>query len=182
VTLIIGIDPGSRKCGYGLIDVVGSELRYVASGTIRVETLAFPDRLHAIFATLCDVIADYSPTVAAVEEVFVGKSMSSALKLGQARGAVMVACSSKGLSIHEYAARKVKQALVGNGNADKAQMQHMVKQILKLSALPKEDAADALSVAVCHAHTQRTLIRLAGGRSGRGGRVSMAPASLMSKR
>jgi crossover junction endodeoxyribonuclease RuvC len=175
VAVILGIDPGSRKCGYGLIDVSGSELRYVACGTIRVETLEFPQRLHAIFATLCEVIDDFAPTVAAIEEVFVGKSMSSALKLGQARGVAMVACSSKGLPVYEYAARKVKQALVGTGLADKAQMQHMVKQLLKLSALPKEDAADALSVAVCHAHTQRTLIRLAGVRTGRSSRLIRAP-------
>jgi crossover junction endodeoxyribonuclease RuvC len=175
MALILGIDPGSRKCGYGLVNAVGAELHYVACGVIRVETLAFPDRLQAIFANLCDIIEEYSPTVAAVEEVFVGKSMSSALKLGQARGVAMVACSSHRLEVHEYAARKVKQALVGTGVADKSQMQQMIKRVLKLSALPKEDAADALSVAVCHAHTQRTLIRLAGVRSGRRGRLLNLP-------
>jgi len=173
--LILGIDPGSRKCGYGLVNAVGAEVHYVACGVIRVEKLEFPDRLQAIFSNLCDIIEEYSPQVAAVEEVFVGKSMSSALKLGQARGAAMVACSSHHLEIHEYAARKVKLALVGTGVADKSQMQHMIRSILKLSALPKEDAADALSVAVCHAHIDRTLIRLSGVRSGRRGRLLALP-------
>lgn len=175
MTLILGIDPGSRKCGYGLVAVAGTSLQYVASGVIRVETLAFADRLQAIFANLGEVIEEYSPTVAAIEEVFVGKSMSSALKLGQARGVAMVACTSHQLPVHEYSARKVKLALVGTGVADKSQMQHMIRSLLKLSALPKEDAADALSVAVCHAHTQRTLIRLAGVRSGRRGRMWSLP-------
>jgi crossover junction endodeoxyribonuclease RuvC len=169
VALILGVDPGSRKCGYGLVEAVGTELRYVASGVIRVETLNFPDRLQAIFSNLTDVITEFRPSAAAVEEVFVGKSMSSALKLGQARGAAIVACATQGLPVHEYAARKVKLALVGTGVADKVQMQQMVKRLLKLSAVPKEDAADALSVAVCHAHTARTLVRLAGVRSGRRG-------------
>ncbi|MES2603532.1 MAG: crossover junction endodeoxyribonuclease RuvC [Pseudomonadota bacterium] len=173
--LILGIDPGSRKCGYGLVAVNGLELSYVACGVIRVETLAFPDRLQAIFSNLCDIIEEFSPQVAAIEEVFVGKSMSSALKLGQARGVAMVACSSHKLEIHEYAARKVKQALVGTGVADKNQMQQMIRRVLKLSVVPKEDAADALCVAVCHAHTQRTLIRLAGVRSGRRGRLLALP-------
>ena len=169
MALILGVDPGSRKCGYGLVEAVGTELRYVASGVIRVETLNFPDRLQAIFSNLTDVITEFRPSAAAVEEVFVGKSMSSALKLGQARGAAIVACATQGLPVHEYAARKVKLALVGTGVADKVQMQQMVKRLLKLSAVPKEDAADALSVAVCHAHTARTLVRLAGVRSGRRG-------------
>ncbi len=169
MALILGVDPGSRKCGYGLVEAVGTELRYVASGVIRVETLNFPDRLQAIFSNLTDVITEFRPSAAAVEEVFVGKSMSSALKLGQARGAAIVACATQGLPVHEYAARKVKLALVGTGVADKVQMQQMVKRLLKLSAVPKEDAADALSVAVCHAHTEHTLVRLAGVRSGRRG-------------
>jgi crossover junction endodeoxyribonuclease RuvC len=152
-----------------LVEAVGTELRYVASGVIRVETLNFPDRLQAIFSNLTDVITEFRPSAAAVEEVFVGKSMSSALKLGQARGAAIVACATQGLPVYEYAARKVKLALVGTGVADKVQMQQMVKRLLKLSAVPKEDAADALSVAVCHAHTERTLVRLAGLRSGRRG-------------
>lgn len=171
MAIILGIDPGSRKCGYGLISAVGTRLEYLTCGVIRVEHLEFPDRLQAIFDTLTRAIDEYHPQFAAVEEVFVGKSASSALKLGQARGAAMVACSSRELEIHSYATRKVKLAVVGNGNADKAQMQHMIKVLLKLSETPGEDAADALSVALCHAHTQHTLIRLAGVRSSRRGRL-----------
>ena len=173
--LILGIDPGSRKCGYGLVSASGSNLQYVACGVIRVETLLFPERLQAIFSNLCDIISEFAPDEAAVEEVFVGKSMSSALKLGHARGVAMVACTSHQLPVYEYAARKVKQALVGSGVADKSQMQQMIKTMLRLSAVPKEDAADALSVAVCHAHTRHTLIKLAGVRHGRRGRMRSLP-------
>lgn len=171
MAIILGIDPGSRKCGYGLISAVGTRVEYLTCGVIRVEHLEFPDRLQTIFDTLSQVIDEYHPQLAAIEEVFVGKSASSALKLGQARGAAMVACSSRKLEIASYATRKVKLAVVGNGNADKAQMQHMIKVLLKLSETPGEDAADALSVALCHAHTQHTLVRLAGVRSSRRGRL-----------
>jgi crossover junction endodeoxyribonuclease RuvC len=171
MALILGIDPGSRKCGYGLVSANGSKLEYVACGIIRVESLEFPERLLAIFRTLNEIIEEYHPQVAAIEEVFMGKSASSALKLGQARGAAMVACSSQGLPVHEYATRKVKQALTGTGAADKAQMQHMIRVLLQLPKAPSEDAADALSVAVCHAHTTHTLVKMAGVRSSRRGRL-----------
>lgn len=171
MAIILGIDPGSRKCGYGLVNATGSRLEFVACGVIRVETLAFPERLQTIFTTLREVIDEHHPQIAAIEEVFVGKSASSALKLGHARGAAMVACSSRRLEVHEYATRKVKQSIVGTGRADKEQMQHMIKVLLKLSDAPSEDAADALSVAICHAHTQHTLVRLAGVRSSRRGRL-----------
>jgi crossover junction endodeoxyribonuclease RuvC len=171
VPLILGIDPGSRKCGYGLVDANGSRLEYVACGVIKVETLPFPARLQNIFANLVAVIDEYRPQVAAIEEVFFGKSASSALKLGQARGAAMVACTSRQLEVHEYATRRIKLAVVGTGKAEKAQIQHMIKLLLKLDTQPGEDAADALSVAVCHAHTQHTLVRMVGVRSGRRGRL-----------
>jgi crossover junction endodeoxyribonuclease RuvC len=171
VAIILGIDPGSRHCGYGLINVVGAKLEYVASGVIRVGTLAFPDRLQVIFTELSQLIDEYHPGEAAIEEVFVGKSNVSALKLGQARGVAMVACSNRNLPIHEYAARKVKKALVGSGQADKKQVQHMIMSLLKLNRAPSQDAADALSVAVCHAHTQHSLIRIAGVRTSRRGRM-----------
>lgn len=171
MALILGIDPGSRKCGYGLVSADGSRLEYVACGVIRVESLDFPARLLAIFRNLSEIIEQYHPQVAAIEEVFMGKSASSALKLGQARGAAMVACSSQGLPVHEYATRKVKQALTGTGRAEKAQMQHMIRMLLQLPKAPSEDAADALSVAVCHAHTAHTLVKMAGVRSSRGGRL-----------
>ena len=173
MAIILGIDPGSRKCGYGVINTVGTRLEYIASGVIRVETLEFADRLQAIFESISQIIAEYQPQFAAVEEVFMGKSASSALKLGHARGVAMVACTNNKIEVFEYATRKIKQAVVGTGLAEKEQMQHMIKTLLKLSEVPGEDAADALSVAVCHAHTQHTLIRLSGVRSSRRGRMSI---------
>jgi crossover junction endodeoxyribonuclease RuvC len=173
MAIILGIDPGSRKCGYGVINTAGTRLEYIASGVIRVETLEFALRLQSIFHNISQIITEYQPQVAAVEEVFMGKSASSALKLGHARGAAMVACTNHKIEVFEYATRKIKQAVVGTGVAEKEQMQHMIKNLLKLSEVPGEDAADALSVAVCHAHTQHTLIRLAGVRSSRRGRMSI---------
>lgn len=171
MALILGIDPGSRKCGYGLVSANGSRLEYVACGVIRVEHLEFPDRLQSIFRTLTEIIEEYHPQVAAIEEVFMGKSAASALKLGQARGAAMVACSNQALPVHEYSTSKIKQALTGTGRAEKAQMQHMICMILQLNKAPSEDAADALSVAVCHAHTTQSLVKMAGVRSSRRGRL-----------
>lgn len=170
MAIILGIDPGSRKCGYGLINALGNRLEYVGSGIIRVESLAFPERLETIFSQLGEIIDEFHPEVAALEEVFMGKSAASALKLGQARGAAMVACTHHGLEVAEYATRKIKQAVTGTGRADKAQMQHMIVTLLKLERSPSEDAADALSVAVCHAHTTHTLVKLAGVSGSRRGR------------
>ena len=171
MTIILGIDPGSRHCGYGLINAAGTRLEYLASGVIRVGSLPFPERLQVIFSELTAIVEEFTPQEAAIEEVFVGKSSSSALKLGQARGVAMVACSNCRVPVHEYAARKVKLAVVGNGRADKQQIQHMIKTLLKLPKAPSQDAADALSVAVCHAHTQYSLVRMAGVRSSRRGRL-----------
>ncbi|MGA0934707.1 MAG: crossover junction endodeoxyribonuclease RuvC [Pseudohongiellaceae bacterium] len=171
MSVILGIDPGSRICGYGLIRARGNSLEYLASGVIRMGTLTFPERLHTIFSDISDIIIEHGPDVAAVEEVFMGKNASSALKLGQARGAAIVACTHYQLPVAEYAARKVKQALVGRGQADKKQVQQMVKSLLGLSRMPPEDAADALAIAVCHANTQNTLIRMADVKTGRRGRL-----------
>lgn len=173
MAIILGIDPGSRKCGYGVINTVGTRLDYVASGIIRVDTLEFAIRLQVIFENISQIITQYQPQFAAVEEVFMGKSASSALKLGHARGAAMVACTNQKVEVFEYATRKIKQAVVGTGLAEKEQMQKMIKTLLRLPDVPGEDAADALSVAVCHAHTQQTMIRLAGVRSSRRGRMSI---------
>ncbi|MES2624288.1 MAG: crossover junction endodeoxyribonuclease RuvC [Pseudomonadota bacterium] len=173
MAIILGIDPGSRKCGYGVINAVGSRLDYIACGVIKVETLEFPARLQMIFETISQIISEYQPQFAAIEEVFMGKSASSALKLGHARGVAMVACTNNQVEVFEYATRKIKLAVVGTGIAEKAQMQHMIKTLLKLPEVPGEDAADALSVAVCHAHTQHTLIRISGVRSSRRGRMSV---------
>jgi len=171
MSVILGIDPGSRVCGYGLIRARGNSLEYLSSGVIRMGTVSFPERLHTIFTDLSEIITEYQPEVAAVEEVFMGKNASSALKLGQARGAAIVACTHHKVPVAEYAARKVKQALVGKGQAEKAQVQQMIKSVLGLSKVPPEDAADALAVAVCHANTENTLIKMAGVRAGRTGRL-----------
>ena len=165
MAIILGIDPGSRVTGYGLINAVGNKLEYVGCGCIRTQTKDLPQRLQIIHAELVKVIERFSPQQSAVEEVFMGRNASAALKLGHARGAAMVACLSNQLPLAEYSARKVKQAVVGHGAADKAQVQHMVKALLSISDNIAEDAADALAVAICHAHTQASLIRMAGAKS-----------------
>jgi crossover junction endodeoxyribonuclease RuvC len=171
MSIILGVDPGSRICGYGLIRARGNTLEYIASGVIKMGTLAFPERLHTIFTDISDIIAEYQPDVVAVEEVFMGKNASSAIKLGQARGAAIVACTHHKLPVAEYSTRRVKQALVGKGQAEKKQVQQMVKTILGLAKVPAEDAADALALAVCHANTETTLVRMAGVKAGRRGRL-----------
>ena len=165
MTVILGIDPGSRVTGFGLIISSGNKLEYVNSGCIKTQSKLLPERLKTIFDQLCGVIECHQPEQAAIEEVFMGNNASSALKLGQARGAAMVACLSFDLSLSEYSARKVKQAVVGAGAADKAQVNHMVKALLKIKDNLAEDAADALAVAICHANTQASLVKLAGARS-----------------
>jgi crossover junction endodeoxyribonuclease RuvC len=165
MAIIIGIDPGSRVTGFGLINSVGNKIEYIDSGCIRTESAPLPDRLKTIFEGLCEVIEQHTPQESAIEEVFMGKNAASALKLGQARGSAMTACLFHNLPVEEYSARKVKQAVVGAGSADKAQVQHMVKALLKINDNIAEDAADALAVAICHANTQASLIRMAGAKS-----------------
>jgi crossover junction endodeoxyribonuclease RuvC len=165
MAIILGIDPGSRKTGFGVINTVGDKCEYLASGVIRVEEYEFADRLKHIFESIQIIIHEHCPQTMAVEQVFMGKNANSALKLGQARGAAITAGATAGLEVSEYSARQIKQAVVGTGAADKVQVQHMVTTILKLSATPQEDAADALATALCHAHTHRNLIRMAGARS-----------------
>ena len=169
--IILGIDPGSRKTGFGLINTISGRHEYVASGVIRLPEAGLPERLQVIFASLGEVINEYSPQQMAIEHVFMSKSAGSALKLGQARGAAVVAATSNALPVAEYEAKKVKQSVVGNGNADKFQVKHMVKQLLKLSATPQEDAADALAVAICHANTQQYLVHMAQAKHFRRGRM-----------
>lgn len=171
MSLILGIDPGSRKTGFGIINQMGSRSEYVTSGVIRLEAFpTFPERLDNLYRCLSEVIEQWVPQQAAIEQVFMGRSADSALKLGQARGVAIVAATQAGLDVSEYAARKVKQAVVGKGGADKTQVQHMVQMLLKLPGLPQEDAADALAVALCHAHTQSGLVKVAGSRHSRRGR------------
>jgi len=169
--LILGIDPGSRTTGYGLIRFKTGCLEYVASGCIRLKSEQLSERLNVIFQGVTQIIQQYAPDEFAIEEVFMAKNAGSALKLGQARGAAIVAATNSELEVSEYSARKVKQAVVGMGNAEKSQVQHMVKQILKLEGDPQEDAADALAIALCHAHTKQNLIKIAGATRSRRGRL-----------
>lgn len=172
MALILGVDPGSRKTGFGIINQLSGSATYVTSGVIRVpEALSLPERLKVIFDSISEIIDTYMPQEFAIEQVFMAKSAGSALKLGQARGAAIVAAVHQQLPVSEYEARKVKQSVVGNGGAEKLQVQHMVKTLLKLPGTPQEDAADALAVALCHANTQQHLIRIATGRQFRRGRI-----------
>jgi len=150
---ILGIDPGSRATGYGVIAKKGNRVYYVTCGVIRLgDKYAFSDRLKVIFDSLCEVIATHKPTVAAVEDVFVAANPRTALKLGHARGVAVMAALHNGLKVYDYTPRLVKQAVVGYGNADKHQVQQMVRVLLQLSSSPSADAADALAVAMCHAN------------------------------
>jgi crossover junction endodeoxyribonuclease RuvC len=157
---ILGIDPGSRCTGYGIIDVAGDSATRVTHGVIRSSNGEFTERLGVIFAGLKQLIEEFAPSEAAIENVFVSRNASSALKLGQARGAAVCAAISMGLPVAEYSPRSVKQAIVGRGGADKVQVQHMVRVLLRLQDTPEEDAADALAVALCHQHTQQTAKRM----------------------
>ncbi len=171
MALILGIDPGSRVTGYGIINAAGNRLEYVSCGCVRLPDVEHPQRLKLIFDSISNIITQFTPQECAIEEVFLGKSVSSALKLGQARGSAMVACLQHDLPISEYSPRKVKQALVGNGNADKTQVQHMVKVLLGVSGDVQADAADALAIAICHANTQAHLVKIAGARTFRKSRL-----------
>lgn len=156
-TIILGIDPGSRITGFGLIKIVDGASLYLASGCIKIKAGPIPDRLKQIHFDLTEIIEQYHPTDAAIEDVFVSQNIRGALKLGQARGAAITTMVSHDMSVAEYSARQVKQAVAGYGAADKAQVQQMVKTLLNLPGLPQADAADALAVALCHAHTRATV-------------------------
>jgi crossover junction endodeoxyribonuclease RuvC len=157
---ILGIDPGSRLTGYGIIEEAGRGFKYIASGSIRIEADYFPDRLKQIFDGIVQIVEMYHPEQMAIEQVFMHKNADSALKLGQARGAAICAVQTKGLPVFEYAARQVKQAVVGKGSADKLQVQHMVKILLSIQGSLQIDASDALGIAICHTHYQKTALRL----------------------
>lgn len=163
MTLIVGIDPGSKVTGYGVITVAGSRQQYVASGCIKTSNKkSLPQRLEEIFSGVSQVLEEYPPDELAIERIFMGRSAESALKLGHARGVAMVAAANKGIPIFEYEARKIKQAVVGNGAASKDQVQVMVKTLLELQDNPQKDAADALAIALTHINTQFTLVRMGG--------------------
>lgn len=172
MTLILGIDPGSLKTGYGVIHQLKTKPSYVASGVIRMHSAqSLPERLKTIFESLCEIIETYQPNHMAIESVFMAKNPGGALKLGQARGAAIVAGVRHDLPVAEYEARKVKQSVVGSGAADKVQVQHMVKTLLKLPECPQEDAADALAVALCHANSHQYMVKVATARQFRRGRL-----------
>jgi crossover junction endodeoxyribonuclease RuvC len=159
---ILGIDPGSRFTGFGIIEVNGDRSVSLQHGVIRAGTGDFPERLGIIFSGIQDLIRSHAPSEVAVETVFVSHNAASALKLGQARGAAVCAAISLGVPVAEYSPKSVKQAIVGRGGADKVQVQHMVGVLLSLKEDLQEDAADALAVALCHQHTQQTLERMRG--------------------
>ncbi|TBL66193.1 crossover junction endodeoxyribonuclease RuvC [Hafnia alvei] len=159
MSIILGIDPGSRITGYGVIRQVGRKLEYLGSGCIRTSVDDLPTRLKLVYAGVSEIIAQFQPDIFAIEQVFMAKNADSALKLGQARGAAIVAAVNVDLPVFEYAARQIKQTVVGTGAAEKSQVQHMVRSLLKLSASPQADAADALAVAITHCHVSQNALR-----------------------
>jgi crossover junction endodeoxyribonuclease RuvC len=161
MTCILGIDPGSRVTGYGVIDDSGGRWRYLDSGSIRTQGNDMPRRLAQILSGVQGLVRRFRPDAAVIEQVFMARNPDSALKLGQARGAAICALVPHIDEIAEYSAREVKQAIVGTGGADKVQVQHMVRALLSLSGTPPADAADALALALCHAHQRQTRQRLA---------------------
>ena len=164
--IILGIDPGSRITGYGLIRTDGSRLVHLENGAIWTDAAAgLPGRLEQIFRGVTEIVASHAPDAVAVENIFFANNVQSALKLGQARGAAVVACVTKGLPVFEYTALQVKQAVVGHGKAAKEQVQQMVKALLNLPEAAQADASDALAVAVCHAHSANLKALLPGRRT-----------------
>lgn len=160
---ILGIDPGLRTTGFGVIEFEGQTLRYLASGTIKTDSLPngdLPGRLKILFDGVCEVVQRYEPASAAVEIVFVNVNPQSTLLLGQARGAALAALVSSGLAVSEYTAVQMKKAVAGHGSARKEQVQQMVARLLSLPGEPGKDAADALGIAITHAHAGASLALL----------------------
>lgn len=155
---ILGIDPGSRVTGYGIVDVRGQQVEYVDSGCIRLAEEDMPVRLMMIHQGIEELVRRYRPQEFAIEAIFVHKNPNSALKLGQARGVALCAAVLAGLPVSEYAAKSIKQSVVGKGGADKSQVQYMVKLLLNQTGKIQSDAADALAVALTHAHHLQTVI------------------------
>lgn len=171
MTRILGIDPGSRITGFGIIDVAGTTVTYVGSGCVRISNGALPERLKIIFEGIIEIIETYQPAEMVIEQVFMHRNADTALKLGQARGAAICAGVTQALPVHEYAPAQIKQAMVGKGNATKEQIQHMVKVLLKLPTSPQADAADALAAALCHCHMRQVLKQIGGARVLHRGRI-----------
>jgi len=151
---ILGIDPGSRITGFGVIEISKRQTKFITCGCIKMQEADLPGRLQEIFNGVSKLISLYQPEQMAIEQVFMSRNADSALKLGQARGVAIVAGTQHSLKVYEYAANQIKQAVVGQGHAEKQQVQHMVKILLNLPSIPLNDAADALAVALCHSHIQ----------------------------
>lgn len=162
---VIGLDPGSRVTGFGVIETQGASFRCIDSGNIRLSEQTLALRLHTIFKRLSEVIERTQPDVMVVEKVFMARNAQSALTLGQARGVVLVVAAHYGLDVVEYSALQVKQALVGKGKAAKQQVQHMVRVLLALQQAPPLDTADALACAICHINTAQGMTRIKSGLS-----------------
>jgi crossover junction endodeoxyribonuclease RuvC len=171
-TRILGIDPGLRITGFGIIDRRGSKLAYVSSGCVRTDdSLSLPERIGTILDGIAQVIAAHGPQQAAIEKVFVNVNPQSTLLLGQARGAAIAALVTASLPVAEYTALQIKQAVVGKGKAAKEQVQNMVMRLLQLPGEPSPDAADALACAICHAHGGQLGALSTAGFRVRGGRL-----------
>jgi crossover junction endodeoxyribonuclease RuvC len=168
-TRIIGIDPGSRSMGFGVIDSDGLRHSYVTSGFVKISGDELAERLGMVFNEISAIVEKWQPQTMGIEQVFVKKNIDSALKLGQARGAAICACINAHLDVGEYTPRAIKKAVVGNGAADKQQIQQMMKILLKLDFVPQSDEADGLAIAICHAnHMQvKTLYPVTKVRAGR---------------
>ena len=163
---VLGIDPGTRTTGYGLVQADKGRMAYLGSGCIRPGVGAMPNRLGEIHAGVQELIRTHGPSALAIEEVFLSRNPQAALKLGQARGVAIAAAVSTGLPVFEYAARTVKKAVVGTGGAGKAQVQHMVRMLLNLAGRRlAADAADALAIAICHVNSARLTLADVGGAS-----------------
>jgi crossover junction endodeoxyribonuclease RuvC len=158
VTRILGIDPGSRITGYGLVETASNRSTFITAGVIRLGEGEMAGRLLALFQGVKVLIAEYRPDEVSMEQVFVRKNAASALVLGQARGAAVCAVAEAGVPLHEYTPARIKQAITGSGAADKRQIQRMVMLLLKLREAPAADAADALACALCHAHSRTVTI------------------------
>lgn len=160
---ILGIDPGSRLTGFGILDFLGDSPTYVTSGTVKSVDGGFADRLRQIFESFAGIVEEFRPDIVAIESVFMHKNAGSALKLGHARSAALCATFAHNIEVFEYAPREIKQAVVGTGSATKEQVQHMVVSILQLDGTPAPDAADALAAALCHGNQRSVHAQLGTG-------------------
>ena len=158
---ILGIDPGYAILGWGVIDMKGNHFKVVDYGAVTTDSkMEMPDRLKVLYNSLMDIITEYEPDVASIEELFFNTNAKTAILVGQARGVAVLACANSGLEIEEYTPLQVKQGLVGYGRAEKKQVQLMVKTILNLKNVPKpDDTADALAMAICHGHCSGSRLR-----------------------